>query len=146
MAMGFDNTLCTGYSRLFCCFFFFFLFCFVFVLFIVFFLSSFFFFFFLLLFFCDFFFFFCILCYFIFPKKTGFDFHANCLLRTICMKCQNLFSGNKKKNLIFFLACLTFNNLCQEKMAHASYVGNECPDHFAFSFYSYICKVPLVMS
>ena len=52
--------------------------------------------------------------FFIFPRKQVMTFHANCLhwrqfawnvktcfqMETICMKCQNLFSGKKKKNNI----------------------------------------------
>ena len=40
--------------------------------------------------------------YFIFPRKTGFAIHANCLLgkETICTKNQSLFSG-KKENINF---------------------------------------------
>ena len=32
-----------------------------------------------------------------FPRKHDLTFHANCLLETICMKCQVLFSGESKK-------------------------------------------------
>ena len=43
---------------------------------------------------------------FFFPRKQNSIFHANCLylsklslFETICMKCQNLFSGKNKKNI-----------------------------------------------
>ena len=35
----------------------------------------------------------------IFPRKQDLTFHANCLLETICMKCQILFSRKNKKNI-----------------------------------------------
>ena len=46
-----------------------------------------------------------------FSQKTGFIFHANFLQRTetICMKCQILFSGKNKKNII----SLSFAELAQ---------------------------------
>ena len=42
-----------------------------------------------------------ILKYFIFPEKQALTVLANCLLRSqFCNKCQNLFSGENKKNLV----------------------------------------------
>ena len=40
----------------------------------------------------------------IFPRKQALTFHANCLQETICMKCQNLFSGKNKKIIINLLS------------------------------------------
>ena len=45
------------------------------------------------------------------------------------MKCQTLFSGKNEKTVRkFYLACLAFKRLCQEKMALIAYEGNEHPD------------------
>ena len=42
--------------------------------------------------------------YFCFPENRLLTFHANCLQKTICMKCHSLFSGGKIGNIINLLA------------------------------------------